>query len=332
MRFLDLLQLLVDAGADTSVTTKRGFTPLEIARGQNNVVSSKPGVAAVLESAQIVPRVPWAMSASQATPQLASRAEFRAQAVSISAEGVRHADTDPEAFGSGSSASRIADHRNAHLQSQAWSPLPCVQAATAASADAALDESDRVDMVRAERAAMERTVANALREAQHNAAKAHEREEAQRRARAASAAKEDGQQQFERERRSLFVRLGIFLCIGLAMSNADPALASLILSVSFIVLLLPSEWLASAQQWRAAVLGTEEQTWPAQFLCPITGELMEDPVTTADGHTFERLAIERWLQAHDTSPMTGARLIHTQLAPAIALRQLIANSKSRIRR
>ena len=37
-------QLLVDAGADVSVTTARGFTPLDIARGFNDVVSSKPGV------------------------------------------------------------------------------------------------------------------------------------------------------------------------------------------------------------------------------------------------------------------------------------------------
>ena len=59
----------------------------------------------------------------------------------------------------------------------------------------------------------------------------------------------------------------------------------------------------------------------------LQGELMVDPVTTADGHTFERAAIERWLQAHNTSPMTGMVLEHAQLAPAIALRQLIAASQ-----
>lgn len=30
------------------------------------------------------------------------------------------------------------------------------------------------------------------------------------------------------------------------------------------------------------------------FLCPITGEIMADPVMTSDGHTFDRHAIERW--------------------------------------
>ena len=35
---------------------------------------------------------------------------------------------------------------------------------------------------------------------------------------------------------------------------------------------------------------------PPQYLCPITGELMEDPVTTADGHAYERAAIAQWLR------------------------------------
>ena len=62
---------------------------------------------------------------------------------------------------------------------------------------------------------------------------------------------------------------------------------------------------------------------PPQYLCPITGEVMEDPVTTADGHAYERAAIAQWLQAHDTSPVTNAQLPHRKLAPAHALRQLI---------
>ena len=63
---------------------------------------------------------------------------------------------------------------------------------------------------------------------------------------------------------------------------------------------------------------------PASFFCSISFELMRDPVSTADGHTYEREAIEQWFAAgHDTSPSTGASLPHTQLAPNIALRQAI---------
>lgn len=62
---------------------------------------------------------------------------------------------------------------------------------------------------------------------------------------------------------------------------------------------------------------------PPQFLCPITQDLMDDPVNAADGNVYERAAIERWLLSHDTSPLTNARLPHKELTPAISLRQLI---------
>ncbi|CAM6044565.1 unnamed protein product [Sphagnum compactum] len=44
---------------------------------------------------------------------------------------------------------------------------------------------------------------------------------------------------------------------------------------------------------------------PAEFIDCITQEVMQDPVITADGHSYERSAILRWLQTHDTSPITG---------------------------
>ncbi|CAM9908889.1 unnamed protein product [Ectocarpus sp. 6 AP-2014] len=43
-------------------------------------------------------------------------------------------------------------------------------------------------------------------------------------------------------------------------------------------------------------------------LCPITRCPMEDPAVAADGYTYERTAIERWLSEHDTSPVTGKAL------------------------
>ena len=42
---------------------------------------------------------------------------------------------------------------------------------------------------------------------------------------------------------------------------------------------------------------------------------MVDPVVTADGHTYERVAIEQWLQMHDMSPMTGEPLSSKSLSP-----------------
>lgn len=64
-------------------------------------------------------------------------------------------------------------------------------------------------------------------------------------------------------------------------------------------------------------------TVPSEFRCPITMEIMRDPVMCADGHTYDRLAIESWLLTHDTSPLTNKRLPHTNLLPNHALRNLI---------
>ena len=59
------------------------------------------------------------------------------------------------------------------------------------------------------------------------------------------------------------------------------------------------------------------------FFCPITDDIMRDPVSTADGQTYERAAIESWLERSDTSPATGAQLPSKTLIPNIALRQSI---------
>ena len=53
------------------------------------------------------------------------------------------------------------------------------------------------------------------------------------------------------------------------------------------------------------------------LLCPITGELMHDPVHIADGHVFERDSIEDWFDhGNSTSPMTGLKLNNIRLARA----------------
>ena len=53
----------------------------------------------------------------------------------------------------------------------------------------------------------------------------------------------------------------------------------------------------------------------SSFVCPITQAVMADPVMTADGHTYERAAIEQWLASHNTSPLTGLPLSTHELVP-----------------
>lgn len=61
------------------------------------------------------------------------------------------------------------------------------------------------------------------------------------------------------------------------------------------------------------------------FRCPITREVMADPVIAGDGHTYERAAIEHWLTQHMSSPMTNEPLPSRTLLPNFTLRsQLIS--------
>eukprot|EP00747_Dinoflagellata_sp_TGD_P169326 gnl/TRDRNA2_/TRDRNA2_198060_c0_seq1.p1 gnl/TRDRNA2_/TRDRNA2_198060_c0~~gnl/TRDRNA2_/TRDRNA2_198060_c0_seq1.p1 ORF type:complete len:608 (-),score=88.52 gnl/TRDRNA2_/TRDRNA2_198060_c0_seq1:37-1860(-) len=65
---------------------------------------------------------------------------------------------------------------------------------------------------------------------------------------------------------------------------------------------------------------------PPATICPLSQQLMEDPVMCADGHSYERAFIERWLAAgHRKSPTTKETLAHTTLIPNMCLRSMIEN-------
>ncbi|XP_068217034.1 WD repeat, SAM and U-box domain-containing protein 1-like isoform X2 [Palaemon carinicauda] len=69
-------------------------------------------------------------------------------------------------------------------------------------------------------------------------------------------------------------------------------------------------------------------TPPKEYLCPITKELISDPVLCADGFTYERVALEAWLaDGKRTSPMTNEKLSHLTLTPNRTLRTLIQRYK-----
>ncbi|KAK6789021.1 hypothetical protein RDI58_012820 [Solanum bulbocastanum] len=60
------------------------------------------------------------------------------------------------------------------------------------------------------------------------------------------------------------------------------------------------------------------------FRCPITLEIMSDPVTIASGHTYDRASILKWFRAgNSTCPKTGERLTSIDLVPNFALKVLI---------
>ena len=45
---------------------------------------------------------------------------------------------------------------------------------------------------------------------------------------------------------------------------------------------------------------SEAMEVPDDYMCPITTEIMTEPVTTVDGFTYERTAITEWLRTKDT--------------------------------
>ncbi|XP_038576354.1 WD repeat, SAM and U-box domain-containing protein 1-like isoform X2 [Micropterus salmoides] len=68
---------------------------------------------------------------------------------------------------------------------------------------------------------------------------------------------------------------------------------------------------------------------PDEFLCPITRELMKDPVIAADGYSYERESIESWIRGKNkTSPMTNLPLQTTLLTLNRALKLAITRWKS----
>ena len=62
---------------------------------------------------------------------------------------------------------------------------------------------------------------------------------------------------------------------------------------------------------------------PQDFYCPITGDLMKDPVVDPDGHSYEKDAIMKWLSTKNVSPMTRNTLIPTDLRPNLSLKNSI---------
>ncbi|XP_051128453.1 U-box domain-containing protein 8-like [Andrographis paniculata] len=66
---------------------------------------------------------------------------------------------------------------------------------------------------------------------------------------------------------------------------------------------------------------------PEDFICPISLEVMSDPVILSSGHTFDRASIQRWLDAgHRTCPISKLPLPEPpSLIPNHALRSLISN-------
>ncbi len=72
---------------------------------------------------------------------------------------------------------------------------------------------------------------------------------------------------------------------------------------------------------------------PEDLCCSISHQLMEDPVSVMDGHTFERREVEKWFllrqeeQAEITCPRCGSPLENLTLVPNYSLKSIITKYK-----
>ena len=71
----------------------------------------------------------------------------------------------------------------------------------------------------------------------------------------------------------------------------------------------------------------DDENLGQSFICPINQTIMTDPVITPYGTTYERSAIENWLDSHDTDPLTKKKLTKDMLVTNYALKAAIQEQR-----
>ena len=67
------------------------------------------------------------------------------------------------------------------------------------------------------------------------------------------------------------------------------------------------------QKSSVKISDTDEEI-PEEFICPITQDVMRNPVLCSDGYIYEKAAIEEWLiSRRKTSPMTNLPMTSTKM-------------------
>lgn len=76
---------------------------------------------------------------------------------------------------------------------------------------------------------------------------------------------------------------------------------------------------------------SDDVLFPLDLFCPISNQVFVDPVITADGHTYERAAIQEWFDhGKKTSPVTNAVLDNVNLTPNVHVKSRVAEIRDRI--
>ena len=122
------------------------------------------------------------------------------------------------------------------------------------------------------------------------------------------------------------------LLVGLRLGHLLPVFVREEIDMETLPLLEPDDFLqigvsrGDAATIMAALSGGSPATDPPDDLvCPISFEIMNDPVLAEDGNTYERACIEAWFAKSKTSPLTGAPLASPKLRPNLLVRRLTAS-------
>ncbi|KAL0044010.1 hypothetical protein WJX82_001910 [Trebouxia sp. C0006] len=75
-----------------------------------------------------------------------------------------------------------------------------------------------------------------------------------------------------------------------------------------------------AAAWNLTPADMHKRHGLPMLVCPLTKQVMKDPVTAADGHTYERGAIVHWMHANGVSPVTHQPLHNKHLTPNIQIK------------
>ena len=69
---------------------------------------------------------------------------------------------------------------------------------------------------------------------------------------------------------------------------------------------------------------------PHEFYCPITGDLLNEPVSEKAGHTYEKKEILKWLRTKKESPITREYLDESDLSDNFALKRSIDSIRHKL--
>lgn len=85
-------------------------------------------------------------------------------------------------------------------------------------------------------------------------------------------------------------------------------------------------------EWKKCSIPVDKQLVPHLLKkycsCPITKQVMEDPVIDREGNNYERTALANWLETHNVSPLTGNSLTKEAVVSNRALKSAVEALKT----